>query len=148
MLGEQNIAIRGIGAFAHQPGVSVSIDGIYQSRSSTAQLYQLDLERVEVLRGPQGTLNGRNSNGGVVNFVSAAPTPEVEGFLRVGYAEFDEVKYQGLYSGPISDRVSFRIAVDHTDRDDGWIANNVPGEDDLMRGEYTNARRSYHVRGD
>ncbi|MFT7652335.1 MAG: iron complex outermembrane receptor protein [Candidatus Azotimanducaceae bacterium] len=140
MLGEQNISIRGIGAFARQPGVSVSIDGIYQSRSSTAQLYQLDLERVEVLRGPQGTLYGRNSNGGVVNFITASPTQEVEGFLRVGYAEYDEAKVQAVYSGPINDRVSFRVAVDHTDRGEGWIDNNVPGQDDLMQGDYTNAR--------
>ena len=145
-LGDQNIAIRGIGAFARQPGVSVSIDGVYQSRSATAQLYQLDLERLEVLRGPQGTLYGRNSNGGVVNFITAAPTQEVEGYLRVGYAEYDETKVQAVYSGPINDRVAFRIAVDHTDRDEGWVENNVPGEDDLMRGEYTTRDSSWRRR--
>ena len=138
--GEQNIAIRGVGAFARQPGVSVSIDGVYQSRTSAAQLYQLDLERVEVLRGPQGTLYGRNSNGGVVNFITAAPTQEVEGLIRVGYAEFDETRIQAVYSAPINDRIAVRIAADHTDRDEGWIENHVPGVDDLMQGEYSNVR--------
>ena len=139
-LGSQKITIRGISEFNRQPGVAVSLDGIYQSRSSTAHLYQLDIERLEVLRGPQGTLYGRNSNGGAVNFISAAPTREAEGMLRVGYAEHDETKIQAVYSGPISDRVAFRIAVDHLDSGDGWVNNLVPGEKDLMRGESSNIR--------
>ena len=139
-LGSQKITIRGISEFNRQPGVAVSLDGIYQSRSSTAHLYQLDIERLEVLRGPQGTLYGRNSNGGAVNFISAAPTREAEGMLRVGYAEHDETKIQAVYSGPISDRVAFRIAVDHLDSGAGWVNNLVPGEKDLMRGESSNIR--------
>ncbi len=139
-LGTGSLAIRGIGEFARQPGVAVSLDGIYQGRSNSAQLYQLDLERVEVLRGPQGTLYGRNSNGGVVNFISAAPTREVEGMLRVGYAEYDETKIQAVYSGPIGDRVALRISADRIDRGEGWVENRVPGAQDLMQGEYGNVR--------
>ena len=92
--GSNQMSIRGVGAFDRNPGVGVSVDGVYQARTGESQLFQLDLERVEVLRGPQGTLYGRNSNGGVVNFITKSPTQEAEGMIRVGYAEFDEKRVQ------------------------------------------------------
>ncbi len=139
-LGSQNISIRGVGEFNDQPGVAVSFDGVYQSRGTTAQLSQLDLERVEVLRGPQGTLYGRNATGGVVNFVSAKPTDELEGYLKLGYAEFDEIRVEGVLNIPITDGTSFRVAANYTDIGNGWIENQVPGQPDLQAGEFFNLR--------
>jgi iron complex outermembrane recepter protein len=139
-LGSQNISIRGVGEFNGSPGVAVSLDGIYQAKATSAQLTQLDIERVEVLRGPQGTLYGRNSNGGAVNFVSAAPTFEHESYVKVGYADFDEMKVEGVYSGPITDTTAIRIAANYTDIGEGWVENQTPGGGDLMEGSFTNFR--------
>ena len=139
-LGDHDISIRGIGAYNRLPGVAVSIDGVYQARTATAQLYQLDLERIEVLRGPQGTLYGKNSNGGAVNFVTADPTPEATGKLGFSYSDYDEYMLEAVYSGPITDNISFRIALDHLDRGEGWVKNNVPGQEDIMQGTMSNFR--------
>ena len=140
VLGSHNITIRGIGSFNGQPGIPVSVDGVYQTKDTASQMYQLDLKRIEIARGPQGALYGRNSNGGAVNMITAAPTREHEGYVRVGFAEFDELTTQAVYSGPISDRVAIRVALDHKDTGDGWINNLVPDSGNLMEGENTNAR--------
>ena len=140
MLGNKTIAIRGIGEFNNQPGVLVSIDGVVQSIGSSSQLSQMDLERVEVLRGPQGTLYGRNSNGGAVNFITAKPTDEVYSRIKVGVAEYEHMSVEGVYSGPISDTVGIRIAASHLDMGEGWVENLMPGFTDHMMGEKTNFR--------
>ena len=72
--------------------------------------------------------------------ITAAPTREREGYVRVGFAEFDEITTQAVYSGPISDRVAIRVAVDYKDTGDGWIDNLAPESANLMEGETTNAR--------
>ena len=92
----RNISIRGIGGFLEQPGVVTSINGVTQANDASSQLGQLDLDRVEVLRGPQGTLYGRNAVGGAVNFIAASPTDEMYGKVMVGLADFDQT------SAPVS----------------------------------------------
>lgn len=123
------ITIRGVGLNEGSPGVAVHVDGVYQSRPAFADLAQLDLQRVEVLRGPQGTLYGRNANGGVVNFISRAPEPEFGGRLIAGYAEYDETHLQAVLNAPLSASVRTRVVVDYRNRGEGFVENVAGGED-------------------
>jgi iron complex outermembrane receptor protein len=136
----RNISIRGIGGFLEQPGVVTSINGVTQANDASSQLAQLDLNRVEVLRGPQGTLYGRNAIGGAVNFIAASPTEEFVGRVKLGYADFDQTTAEIVLSGPISDTIGVRLAASHLDANEGWVENLMPGNDDLMKGEKTNVR--------
>ncbi len=136
----RNISIRGIGGFLEQPGVVTSINGVAQANDASSQLAQLDLARVEVLRGPQGTLYGRNAVGGAVNFIAESPTDELFGKVKVGYADFDQTTAELVLSGAISDSIGVRFAASHLDAKDGWVENLMPGNDDLMKGEKTNVR--------
>jgi iron complex outermembrane receptor protein len=136
----RNITIRGIGGFLEQPGVITSINGVAQANDASSQLAQLDLSRVEVLRGPQGTLYGRNAVGGAVNFIAASPTDEMFAKVKVGYAEYDQTSTEVVFSAPLSDSVGVRLAASHLDANEGWVENLMPGNDDLMKGEKTNVR--------
>ena len=120
VLGAQNITIRGIGQFNGNPGVSVSTDGIFQSRAHSSQLGEMDLERVEVLRGPQGTLYGRNSIGGVVNLITKNPTQDMDGYVKLGYGEYDITTAEAAFGGGISDNTSFRLVVHGTEQGEGF----------------------------
>jgi len=86
------------------------------------------VERVEVLRGPQGTFYGRNATGGAVNFVSQKPTDEWEGWVRGTYGSWQSTKLEGAFGGPLGDETAFRAAVLKTDSD-GWTNNKFTGND-------------------
>lgn len=93
-----------------EPPIAVYQDDSYASSVVTAGFPIFDLARAEVLRGPQGTLFGRNATGGAVQFISAQPTPYFEGFVRATYASFDQTRFEAALSGPLSDTLSARIA--------------------------------------
>ena len=91
--------------------VAVYIDDSYLA-STQAQTFGLfDVERIEILKGPQGTLFGRNATGGLVNTITTKPTHEFEGYGEVTAARFDQYRFEGALSGPLSDRLRARVAV-------------------------------------
>lgn len=107
-------------------GVALYQDGVYMGRSSAALMGFYDVERVEVLRGPQGTLYGRNSTGGSINVLSARPGDEFEAYAEALFGEFDHGRFRGFVNMPFSDTVSGRFTVSWEERD-GYMENLVPG---------------------
>ena len=88
------------------PSVGVYVDEVFQPTPDMLNFAVYDIERVEVLRGPQGTLYGRNSTGGAINFITARPTKEFEGYARAGYGSFDTFTASGALSGPLSEHAA------------------------------------------
>jgi outer membrane receptor protein involved in Fe transport len=108
-----------------EQSVSTFVDGVYRGRGVQTRFAFLDLARVEVLRGPQGTLFGKNTIGGALNITTARPTSELKAELGAGYT-FDgvrEANFDGFVSGPISDRIRFRLAGTYSDLSRGHLRN-------------------------
>lgn len=132
--GNDVIYIRGFGSppsnFSFDQSVSLYIDGIYAGKNRQAQAPFFDLARVEVLRGPQGALFGKNTAAGAVSIVSAGPTSSPEGALTAVYNfDLQGAEITGHVSGPISDTLSARLAVRFVDQD-GYIENRALGTDE------------------
>ena len=129
----RSLQIRGIGTASFSRGVEQSvgmtIDGVVSPALATNFLDMADVERVEVLRGPQGMLFGKNASAGMVNIVTKAPTEELEWGLRAGFGEENEQKYAGYLSGPLGENVLGRISVSSSTRD-GFIENTHPEGND------------------
>jgi iron complex outermembrane receptor protein len=125
--------VRGIGVIEPDPyagnTVSIVVDGVPQFFSMGALLDLYDVDRVEILRGPQGTLFGANTTGGVVNVVTKQPTGEFGGFVKGVYGNYNRFDITGSIEAPIvTDVLSAKIAGIHTQRK-GWITNVVDGSD-------------------
>jgi iron complex outermembrane recepter protein len=121
--------IRGLGNTdfdlnASQP-VSLVYDEVVLENPILKGFPIFDLDRVEVLRGPQGTLFGRNTPAGIVKFDSAKPKDEVEGFGRISYGRFNNINAQGAINAPLGDKVAIRISALYQKQDD-YIDNVLP----------------------
>ncbi|GGD54525.1 TonB-dependent receptor plug domain-containing protein [Croceicoccus pelagius] len=118
--------LRGVGynadALAVYPAVSISLDQAPMPFPVLAGHSMFDLERVEVLKGPQGTLFGQNSTGGAINYVAAKPTDTLEAGVDASYGRFSEVRGTAYVSGPLSDTLAMRVAVDAAHRGN-WQRN-------------------------
>lgn len=129
--GAGSFVIRGVGTLVFsdgaEPSVSTMIDGVVLGRSSQSFMRLVDIQRVEVLRGPQGTLFGKNSTGGVVHFLTKNPSDEFEGQVSGTIVEEDEYRVGGSVSGPLTDTLGARLTYGGI-RDRGFIKNVYDGE--------------------
>ncbi len=125
--------IRGIGSnqneVGHDRGVGLYVDDVYFSQPVNSLLNVLDVERIEVLRGPQGTLFGRNTTGGAVRYVTRKPTNEFEANIKGTAGSFSRTDIQGTVNVPFSDTVYGRFTAASLSQD-GWITQRN-GQDDL-----------------
>lgn len=132
-VGRSFLSIRGVGTTlieSVQPGVGIFLDGIYQPNTSYLNNPVVDIERIEVLRGPQGTLFGNNTLGGAINVITRAPTDEVSGRFSASYADPDNYQtIAGSLSGPlIEGDLRGRLAIAYHSHD-GFSTNVLTGAD-------------------
>ncbi|MEI6417675.1 MAG: TonB-dependent receptor [Sphingomonadales bacterium] len=131
-----NFIIRGFGNGANnagiEPSVGVFIDGVYRSRSAAAIGDLPSLERVEVLRGPQSTLFGKNASAGVISIVTAEPKFTFGGQGELSYGNYNAVVAKGEITGPITDKIAFSLAGNYNRRD-GYVFNQTLNRNDNER---------------
>ena len=129
-----NFNIRGLGSYTIegglQPSVSMVVDGVPYARNGEFVTELSDIEQIEVLRGPQGTLYGRNSTGGAINITTLRPGEEFEGYVDLSFTTDNEQLYRASVSGPLTDNMRGSLLGFYKDRD-GHIENIFPGSPDL-----------------
>ncbi|HWT13902.1 MAG TPA: TonB-dependent receptor plug domain-containing protein, partial [Allosphingosinicella sp.] len=139
--------IRGIGTVGDNPGlessVAVFIDGVYRSRSGIGLNELGEVERIEVLRGPQGTLFGRNASAGLIHVITRRPEFEFGGYAELSYGNYDHIRAAGAVTGPISESLAYRVDAIYSRRDGFYEVVNASGgtEDEV------NDRNRIFVRG-
>jgi iron complex outermembrane recepter protein len=134
---QPTFSIRGIsggGGATSERGVALYIDGIYVPRTSGSVFKVFDIERIEVLRGPQGTLFGRNSTGGAIRIVTKQPGKEFESYMRATLGNFERRDVSGMVNIPVNDRFSLRAQAAYL-HEDGYVrrgSQNLGGSEDKL----------------
>ncbi len=127
-----SVNIRGVGANSRNIGfdtrVGVYVDGVYLGQSPALNQELLDLERIEVLRGPQGTLFGKNTVAGAINLISKKPSDELEGSIGIEYGNYSSRQISAFLNVPVSDEIAAKISLNKQERD-GTVENVVTGND-------------------
>lgn len=131
--GIANVSIRGIGlndyAVNNNPAAGVYVDDVYLVSPAMLNFQLFDIESVEVLKGPQGTLYGKNTTAGTVKFASRRPGEEPDGFVTVEYGRKDTFVIEGAAGGPIAPGLGVRVAARSVQRGEGFQRNRTTGED-------------------
>ena len=131
-VGDQQIFIRGIGvddaSGSIESPIATYIDGVYQTHTFRAPILGIDLDRIEVLKGPQGTLFGRNATGGAINTILKPPTDELTGTVQVGGGSYGQTQTQMSVSGPLIKQVLDARVSYAFEHDNGWVVNDLTGK--------------------
>ncbi|HVI31307.1 TonB-dependent receptor [Phenylobacterium sp.] len=131
--GTDRVSLRGAGRntfyIGNDPGVASYSDGFYSASSSELFKSPLFIERTEILRGPQGTLYGRNAIGGAINQISKRPDQEFGGEIRAGYGNYERTKIEGVVSLPVAENLRFKVGGSQDWQRDGFIKNIGGGKD-------------------
>ena len=136
-------SIRGFGTSGNniglEPSVAVFVDGIYRSRA-IGQISDLpDIQRIEVLRGPQSTLFGKNASAGVISLVTKKPSFQFGGNIEASYGNYNAIIVKGVVTGPITEGIAASLAGGYNNRD-GYVTN-------LFNGDDLNNRNRWFARG-
>jgi len=136
---QQTVTIRGVGSGANQAfeqSVGIYIDGVYFGRGRSARNPFFDVERVEILKGPQGILFGKNTIAGAVNITTKKPTDNFTGYALAEYfTDIEQVGVSGAVSGPLTNRLSARLAAGYRS-EGGYVDNSFTGKEEERRDEY------------
>ena len=133
--GSPLFSLRGVSMFdyslSQSSPVASYIDEVYKGNFVLFGVEMYDLERIEVLRAPQGTLYGKNTTGGAINFITHKPGFDTEGYVKAGFGNFNRKEAEGAFqAGLIPDKLAFRVAATYT-KADGFIHNVLPGHPDM-----------------
>lgn len=125
--------LRGIGTLGNGPGtensIAIYVDEVYIASKTSALTELANVERVEVLKGPQGTLFGRNATGGLIQIITKQPPAEPEGRFKLGYGNYDTVTASASVGGPLTDKLGAVMSINYKDQNEGFGVNLGTGND-------------------